>query len=98
MILYTLSGVCLRRVRLADLGSGRRIFPSRHHCHGRSTNDNLSTNDLQVERQVDVNLVGTMRVTKVCLPLLKVNLQMTMMQNWDDNIMFLTTRGEADEF
>ena len=30
----------------------------------------------QVEKQVDVNLVGTLRVTKLCLPLLKVIFQM----------------------
>ena len=38
----------------------------------------FSTNQwsFQVEKQVDVNLVGTMRVTKLCLPLLKVRLQM----------------------
>ena len=39
----------------------------------------FSTNQwsFQVEKQVDVNLVGTMRVTKLCLPLLKVHLQIT---------------------
>ena len=55
---------------------------------------------IQVERQVDVNLVGTMRVTKLCLPLLKVNFEMTMMLflGMMMTIMFLTTRGEVDEF
>ena len=45
-----------------------------------------------MEKQVDVNLVGTMRVTKLCLPLLKVHLQIT--KSWDyDNVSHHQRRG-----
>ena len=54
------------------MGSGKKTFPLR----------SLSYFSIRgkVERQVDVNLVGTMRVTKLCLPLLKV----TLINDMDD--------------
>lgn len=54
------------------MGSGNKTFPLR----------SLSYFSIRgkVERQVDVNLVGTMRVTKLCLPLLKV----TLINDMDD--------------
>ena len=69
------------------MGSGIGIFSSLE-----STNDHFHPK-IQVERQVDVNLVGTMRVTKLCLPLLKVNLQKLIIKNCDDDDNVSQRRG-----